>query len=136
MTLRKISLTSKNSLKTIPAESMVGAFRAESTDQWAAACGITTKNPPLFDGSTSWFKYEELIDDWLDLTVLEAGKRGPGVKNRHVGAADMHKGLLNRESLRAEDGVKYFRDTLRDPILSKGLRVFSSGDLTCYRCPP
>ena len=33
--------------------------------------GITTKIPPLFDGSTSWFKYEELIEDWLDLAVLE-----------------------------------------------------------------
>ena len=26
------------------------------------------------DGSTSCFKYEELIDDWLDLAVLEAEK--------------------------------------------------------------
>ena len=59
-----------------PAESMVGAFRAESTDQWTVASGITTKIPPLFDGSTSWFKYEELVDDWLDLTVLEESKRG------------------------------------------------------------
>ena len=54
-----------------PAESLVGAYRAESTDQWTAGSGITMKIPPLFDGSTSWFKYEELIDDWLDLTVLE-----------------------------------------------------------------
>ena len=30
-----------------PAESMVGAHRAESTDQWTAASGITTKIPPL-----------------------------------------------------------------------------------------
>ena len=41
------------------AESMVGAYRAESTDQWTAGSGITTKIPPLFfDGLTSWFKYE------------------------------------------------------------------------------
>ena len=45
------------------AESLVGACRAESTDQWTARSGISTKIPPLFDGSTSWFKYEELIDD-------------------------------------------------------------------------
>ena len=56
------------------AECMVGAYRAESTDQHTAGSGITTKIPPLSDGSTSWFKYEELIDDWLDLTVLEAEK--------------------------------------------------------------
>ena len=64
---------------------------------------------PLFDGSASWFKYEELIEDWLDLTVLERTKRGPALKNRLVGDAEMHKGLLKRESLRAPDGVKYFR---------------------------
>ena len=34
------------------------------------------KIPPLFDGSASWFKYEELIEDWLDLAVLEETKRG------------------------------------------------------------
>ena len=68
-------------------ESMVGAYRAESTDQRTAASGITTKIPPLFDGRTSWCKYEELIDDWLDLTVLEAGKRRPALKNRLVSEA-------------------------------------------------
>ena len=109
-----------------PAESMVGAFRAESTDQWTAGSGITAKIPPLFDGSSSWFEYEELIDDWLDLTVLEAGKRGPALKNSLVGDAEMHKGLFDREPLRAEAGVKYFRDTLRPTL--KELRVFSSGD--------
>ena len=60
--------------KNIPAESLVGAYPTESTDQWTAAGGISVKIPPLFDGLTSWFKCEELIDDWLDLTVLEAGK--------------------------------------------------------------
>ena len=53
-------------------ESLVGAYLAESTDQLTAGSGITTKIPPLFDGSTSWFKYEELINDWLNITVLEA----------------------------------------------------------------
>ena len=108
-----ISRLSQQKIKNRQAESMVGAYCAESTDQWTAASGITTKIQTLFDGSTSWFKYEELIDDWLDLTVLEAGRRGPALKNRLVGDAGIHKGLLNRESLRAEDGVKYFRDTLR-----------------------
>ena len=70
---------------------MVGAYRAESTDQWTAASGITTRVPPLFDEPTSWFKYEELIDDWQDLTVREAAKRGPALKNRLVGDAEMHK---------------------------------------------
>ena len=66
------------------AESVVGACRAESTDQWAAANGITTTIPPLVSGLTSWFKYEEQNDDWLDLSVLEVSKRGPALKNRLV----------------------------------------------------
>ena len=75
--------------KDRPAESLVGAYCAESTDQWTAGSGIMTKIPPLFDGSTSWCKYEELIDDWLDLTVPEAEKRGPALKNRLVGDAEI-----------------------------------------------
>ena len=68
-----------------PAESLVGA---ESTNQWTGGRGIT-KIPPLFDGQTSWFEYDELIDDRLDITVLEADKRGPALKNRFVGDAEM-----------------------------------------------
>ena len=117
--------------KTIPAESMVGAYRAESSDQWTASSGITTKIPPLFDGPTSWFKYEELMDDWLDLAVLEAGKQGPALKNRLVGDAEMHKGLLDREPLRAADGVKYFVNTLR-PISSKSGQSFPLEILSIY----
>ena len=48
------------------AESLVGAYRAESKDQWTAASGFTKKISRFFDRPTSWFKYEELIDDWLD----------------------------------------------------------------------
>ena len=39
--------------KEEPKESLVGAYRVESTLQYTARSGITTKNPPLFDGSTS-----------------------------------------------------------------------------------
>ena len=51
------------------AESLVGAYRAESTDQWTAASGINAEMPPLLNWLTSGFRYEEQIDDWLDLTV-------------------------------------------------------------------
>ena len=50
------------------------------------------EDPTSFEVSTSWFKYEELIDDWLDLTVLEAGKRGPALENRLVGDSAVYKG--------------------------------------------
>ena len=60
-----------------------------------------------------------LIEDWLDLTVLEETKRGPALKNRLVGEAEMYEGLLNRESLRATDEVKYFRKNV-ETALHKG----------------
>ena len=45
--------------------------------------------------------------------MFEETKRGPALKSRLVGDAEMYKGLLNRESLSATDGVKYFRNTFR-----------------------
>ena len=51
-------------------------------------------------------------------------KRGPALKNRLVGDAEMCKGLLNRESLRANDGVKYFRDMLRPHFIKGNQNVF------------
>ena len=36
-------------------------------------------------------RYEELIDDWLEFTVLEAGQRGPALKSRLVGCTDKKK---------------------------------------------
>ena len=65
----------QNLSKTLSAESLVGPYRANTTDQWTASNRFTVKIPPLIDASTSWFKYEELID----------GKRGPALKNRLVG---------------------------------------------------
>ena len=109
------------------AESIVGAFRAEWTDQWTAASGITTQIQPLFDGSTSWFKYEELIDDWLDLTVLQERKRGQTLKNRLVGDAEMHIDF-SIENLWGQKMASSFFGIRWDPISSRALRVFSSRD--------
>ena len=39
--------------KERPAESVVGAYRAESTELLSAANGIHNENSTLFDGSTS-----------------------------------------------------------------------------------
>ena len=112
--MRKLLTTSLQKIPIKTAEATVGSFRVQSTDEWTAASGITSKIPPLFDGLTTWFKYEELIEDWLDLTELEESKRGPALMNRLISEFQKSvKGLPNRESLRADDGVKYFRGTLR-----------------------
>ena len=57
------------------AEYLVGAYRAESTNE-------TSKIPPSDDGTTSWFKYEELVQDWLDLTVLGTSKQGSSTEEQ------------------------------------------------------
>ena len=47
----------------------------------------------FLDGSTSWFKCEWLLEDWLNLTVLEVSKRRPALKDRFVKVAEKYKGL-------------------------------------------
>ena len=44
----------------------------------------TPKIPPAFDGRSSWFAYEEAIDDWLDITTLPAEKHGPSLKTDYT----------------------------------------------------
>ena len=41
---------------------------------------MTPKVPPQFDGQSSWFEYEDLIDGWLGITTLDADKHGPSLK--------------------------------------------------------
>ena len=72
------------------------------------------KMPPVFDGSTSWFDFEELIDDLINLTQKEAGKRGPALMNRLVGDASIYKKLL-------ESSISWILWDLTSP---KDFRVF------------
>ena len=109
---------------TSSAEYVVGARRAEHTKDWSLKSGITPKNPPSCDGTTSCFMYEELIEDWLDLTVLDTSKQGAALKNRLHGNVDRYKPLLNRDALKADDGVKYFRAKLRPHFVKGAYSVF------------
>ena len=74
----------------------------------------TTKIAPAYAGTTSWFAYEEAVEDWLDITELEGEKRGPALRNRLEGAAAIYKPLLDRDELKQSSkddpnkGVKYF----------------------------
>ena len=81
---------------------------------------VTTKVPPSYDGRGSWFAYEYAIDDWCDITELDADKRGPALRNRLEGEAAIHKRLLDRDRLKdPTNGVKYFKSFLR-PLFVKG----------------
>ena len=71
---------------------------------------VTTKVPPSYDGRSSWFAYEDAIDDWCDITELDGDKRGPALRNRLEGEAAIHKRLLDRDRLKdPNNGVKYFK---------------------------
>ena len=75
---------------------------------------MTTKVAPAYDGRSSFFAFEDAIDDWCDITELEPEKRGPALRNRLEGDASQYKRLLDRELLRdANEGVNYFKRFLR-----------------------
>lgn len=81
---------------------------------------MTTKIAPSYDGRTNFFAFEDAVDDWRDVTELEAEKRGPALRNRLGGEASIYKRLLDRDRLRGpNDGVDYFKRTLR-PDFIKG----------------
>ena len=51
-------------------------------------------------------------EDWLDVTVLDTSKQGP----------EKYRGLLDRDALKAEDGVEYFLDMLRPDFVKGSLQ--------------
>ena len=87
---------------------------------------VTTKVPPGFDGKTSWFAFEDAIDDWCDIAELESEKWGPALRNRLEGEASVFKRLLDREELRQPNGrgVEYFKRTLRPHFVKGAQTVF------------
>ena len=98
-----------------------GAVFAASSD---ATHGIrmTPKIPPSFDGTTSWFEYEDLIDDWLGITTLTPRKHGPSLKNSLVGSAAFYKNMFDNTLLRdADQGLNHFKTVLR-PYFVKGVQ--------------
>ena len=87
---------------------------------------VTTKVPPGFDGKTSWFAFEDAIDDWCDITELESEKWGPALRNRLEGEAAVYKRLLDRDDLRQPQGrgVDYFKRMLRPHFVKGAQTVF------------
>ena len=86
---------------------------------------MTTEVAPAYDGRTSFFAFEDAIDDWCDISGLEPEKRGPALGNRIEGEASQYKRLLNRELLRdPNDGVNYFKRFLRPHFIKGAQTVF------------
>ena len=60
---------------------------------------MTVKQPPSYDGKVSRFRYEELVDDWVTITTVEASKRGPLLKSRLTGDAYFCKILMKESTI-------------------------------------
>ena len=85
---------------------------------------MTTKVALSYNGRTSFFAYEDAIDDWCDIAELEPEKRGPALRNRED-EASVYKRLLNRELLRdPNDGVNYFKRFLPPHFVKGAQTVF------------
>ena len=81
-----------------------------------AAHPVTTEIRLGYDGSMNWFKYADAVEEWCDLTKVEAKRRGPTIATRLSGGTDIFK-----ERLDTETGVDYFLATLR-PFFVKDLQ--------------
>eukprot|EP00435_Cladocopium_sp_Y103_P016893 s1267_g4.t1 len=81
------------------------------------------KVAPSYDGSTSFFAFEDAVDGWCDFTELDPEKREFALRNRPKGEAAVHKRLLDKDFLRsARDAVNYFKRFLR-PHFIKGAQT-------------
>ena len=86
---------------------------------------MAAKQPPSYDGKVSWFSYEELVDDRVTITTVEAAKRGPLLKSRLTGDAYMYKAVLQNDLLQDPDeGVNYFKNTLKKYFLKGAINVY------------
>ncbi|CAE7789258.1 Trank1 [Symbiodinium sp. KB8] len=86
---------------------------------WFLELGITPKIAPAYDGTTSCFEYEQLVDGWCDITTLEETNRGTSRKRRLSGLATVQKEALDRDRRCSANGVKYFKKEMR-PFFVKG----------------
>ena len=82
---------------------------------------MSAKVPPSWSGgeASAWFAFEELVQDWVDLTTLDVDKRGPALKSRLTGSARDYRTELVRTKLKEPNGVNYFLETLR-PFYVRG----------------
>ena len=86
---------------------------------------MTTKVVPAYDGMISFFAFEDAIDDWCDITELEAERRGPALRNRVEGDAPQYQRLLDRELLKDHvEGANYIKRFLRPHFIKGAQTVF------------
>ena len=89
---------------------------------------VTTKVPPTYNGTSSWFEYEDALLDWSTYYELLPGRQGMAAKMRLTGyAADIaivFAALDQRQALNQDDGLAYFIRTLRPKSVKGAAAVF------------
>ena len=86
---------------------------------------MNAKLPPSYDGRVSWFRYEDMVRDWVTFTVIEPARQGPLLKNRLVEDAAIYRELLDNEKLmNLDNGVEYILNFLRGYFLKGTSNVF------------
>ena len=96
------------------------SYDSQELHRLSAFQQVTTTVPPSFDGRSSWFAYEDAIDDCCDIAELGNEKRRPALRNRLESEAAIHKRLVDRDRLKdPNNGATYFKSFLR-PLLVKG----------------
>lgn len=88
MTRTHVTHAHCSTLSDPPAPGANAELRRVTRQRLTIAPGVLTpKMPPTFDGLSSFFEYEDLIDDWLGINSL-------------IGAASFYKNMLDNEQLR------------------------------------
>ena len=104
------------------AANAAAAYPAHGTPSMTVVQQVNTKIAPMFNGTTSWFYYEEAIDEWLDITEIEVQKQGPAISNR-LGCGHIQT-IIDRAKLKEADGVDYFKKFLRPHFVKGAHNVF------------
>ena len=102
---------------------MEDAFAMRDDEAWSTD-KMTAKVPPAYDGLSSFFAYEEYVEEWLLITTVDPEKQAPLLRFRLKGNALTVKRLLNQDRLKREGAVKYFLDTLRPYFVKDRAHVF------------
>ena len=97
------------------------------------AHAVTTEVPPGYDGTTSWLKYSDALEEWCDLTKVEAKRRDPAIAARLSGRAECFKEKLTGDRLEdPQTGVEYRLSTPRPYFVKDGQFVFLYSFSRCF----
>ena len=103
--------------------------------QHLPALVVYKNQSPRYDGTTSWLKYSDAVEEWCDPTKIEAKRRGPDIAARLSGRAELFKERLDRNRLKdPETGVEYLLSTLRPYFVKDDQSVFFYRFFQILRC--